>query len=131
MIERYMELAYKEALKAYKKHEVPVGAIIVKNNKIISKGHNNRQNNYSVLGHAEINCIIKAEKKLKDWRLDGCDMYVTLEPCEMCEKIINESRIDNVIYLVSKDKKIRTNVRKNLAESYYKLLTTFFDSLRK
>ena len=132
MVEKYMKIAYKESLKAFKKNEVPVGAVIVKNNKIISKAHNNRQNKYSVLGHAEINCITKAEKKLKDWRLDGCDLYVTLEPCEMCEKIISETRIDNVIYLVSKSKeKPRTNVRGGLIDEYYNLLTTFFRSLRK
>lgn len=139
-MEKYFEIAYKEALKTYKKGEVPVGAVIVKNNKIIAKAHNNRQKKHSVIGHAEILCIKKAEKCLKDWRLNGCDLYVTLEPCEMCKIIIKESRINNVFYLEKQDfqqKKgknttfFQTNVCENKKIMYKKLLQNFFNNLRK
>ncbi len=137
MNEKYMKVAYKEALKAYNKKEIPVGAIIVKNNKIISKGYNNRQKKYNLLGHAEINAILLAEKKLKDWRLDGCEMYVTLEPCNMCKMLINESRLDKVYYLVPQNndtnkeiKYIQTNDCKELQNRYKEILKQFFKNLR-
>jgi len=138
-MEEYFEIAYKEALKANKKGEIPVGAIIVKNNKIIAKSHNNRQKKHNILGHAEILCILKAEKKLKDWRLDGCDMYVTLEPCKMCRTIINESRINNVYFLIKQDFQqkfnekttfLQTNDCKNVVNIYEKVLKNFFSKLR-
>lgn len=135
---KYIELAYKEALKAYKKAEIPVGCVIVKNSKVISKSHNNRQNKYIVIGHAEINAIVKAEKKLKDWRLDGCDLYVTLYPCNMCQYIINESRISNIYYLLNNDKsdinlsnnyiKVKNN---ELSSKYNEIIDNFFKKLRK
>lgn len=129
-----MEVAYKEALKAFKKNEIPVGAIIVKNNKIIAKCHNDRQKKNNVLGHAEIKAVLKAEKKLKDWRLNGCDMYVTLEPCEMCSIIIKESRIDNVYFLIKQKerstKEIQTNDCGGLQAKYQKILNDFFKKLR-
>jgi len=103
-MEKYMKLAYEESIKAYKKNEVPVGAIIIKNNKIIAKAKNNRQKKHNILGHAEINCIQKAEKKLKDWRLNDCVMYVTLEPCNMCSEIIKESRIKEVVFATASPK---------------------------
>ena len=91
-----------EAEKAKKLNEIPVSAVIVDQlGNIISYAHNMRQNKYNILGHAEILAIQKAEKKIKDWRLDGFDMYVNLEPCEMCSIIIRESRINNVFYFVS------------------------------
>lgn len=132
---KYMEIALKEAIKAYKNKEIPVGAVIIKNGKIISKSNNNRQYKYSVLGHAEINAILKAEKKLKDWRLDGCSLYVTLEPCEMCSLIIKESRIDNVFYLISKQNQSNNNFTQTndcikLQKEYQKLLDDFFKKLR-
>jgi len=100
MTEKIIETMYKEAVKAYKKGEIPVGALITKNNKIIAKSHNNRQKKHNLLGHAEINCILEAEKRIKDWRLDECEMYVTLSPCSMCEAIIEESRLKKVHFLV-------------------------------
>ncbi len=134
----FMNIAYKEALKAYKKKEIPVGAVIVKDNKIIAKSHNNRQKKYNVLGHAEINAILKTEKKLRDWRLDGCILYVTLEPCQLCQKVIEESRIDQVIYLLEQDKsKLESNKYKQtndcnkLRENYQKIINTFFQKLRE
>ena len=134
----FMNIAYKEALKAYKKKEIPVGAVIVKDNKIIAKSHNNRQKKYNVLGNAEINAILKTEKKLRDWRLDGCILYVTLEPCQLCQKVIEESRIDQVIYLLEQDKsKLESNKYKQtndcnkLRENYQKIINTFFQKLRE
>jgi len=79
---------------------VPVGAIIVKNNKIISKAYNKREKNQIATHHAEILAIQKACKKLKSWRLDDCDMYVTLEPCPMCAGAIINARIKNLYYAV-------------------------------
>jgi len=128
---KYMELALKEAEKAYKNGEVPVGAVIVKNNKIVAKSRNNRQKKKNILGHAEINCIIKAEKKLKDWRLDGCTLYVTLEPCDMCSIVIKESRIEKVVFLLNKDKKLyNDNEYDEISLKYKKLLQNFFVKLR-
>ncbi len=133
-MEKYIQVAYKEALKAYKKNEIPVGAVIVKNNKIIAKSHNNRQKKHTILGHAEINVILKAEKKLKDWRLDDCEMYVTLEPCEMCEKIINESRIKKVYYLLNSERNkhifVQINDCNDLKSAYQNILQNFFKKMR-
>lgn len=98
----YINELLKLSKKAYKNNEVPVGALIVFNNKIIGKGYNVRAKNNDVLGHAEIIAIRKAARKLKDWRLNECDLYVTLEPCSMCKEIIKQSRIKNVYYLVNK-----------------------------
>lgn len=94
----YMELALKEALKAYKNQEVPVGAIIVRDNKIISKAYNKKEKMKDVSAHAEILAIRKAEKKLNNWRLDECQLYTTLEPCPMCMAAIKEARIKNVYF---------------------------------
>ena len=93
-----MEAALAEAKKAYLIDEVPVGAVIVYNDKIIARGHNTRETKQSVLGHAEINAIKKASKKIGSWRLEDCDMYVTLEPCSMCSGAIIQSRIKNLYF---------------------------------
>ena len=137
-MKNFMEIAYKEANKAYKKKEIPVGAIIVKENKIIAKSCNNRQKKHYLLGHAEINCILKAEKKLKDWRLDNCEMYVTLEPCEMCKTLIKHSRLKKVYYLLSQNENsqinplfLQTNDCDELTFEYKRLLTSFFKEFRK
>lgn len=94
----YMKKAYNEALKALEIDEVPIGAIIIKDGKIISKAHNTKQNDNIATKHAEINAIEKACKKLKSWHLDDCIMYVTLEPCIMCIGAIIQSRIKTVYY---------------------------------
>ena len=92
--EYYMREAIKEALKAYELDEIPVGAVIVDNNgKIIGRGHNIKESSYKTIGHAEVEAITSANKKIKNWRLNDCTMYVTLEPCDMCKAIINESKI--------------------------------------
>ena len=95
--EYYMKLALKEARKAYKHNEVPVGAIIVSNDKIIAKGNNQRENSGDVTKHAELIAIRKASKKKKDWRLNDCTMYVTLFPCPMCASTIVQSRISKLV----------------------------------
>lgn len=95
--EYYMKLALKEARKAYKHNEVPVGAIIVSNGKIIAKGNNQRENSGDVTKHAELITIRKASKKKKDWRLNDCTMYVTLFPCPMCASAIVQSRISKLV----------------------------------
>lgn len=94
--EFYMNQAIKEAEKAYKKLEVPVGAIIVKDGKIIARAHNQKETKTDTTKHAEILAIQKASKKLKSWRLIDCEMYVTLEPCSMCAGAIINSRIKKV-----------------------------------
>jgi len=131
----YMKIAFKEALKAYKKNEVPVGAVVVYNSKIIARAHNTRQKNRSVIDHAEIKVILQAEKKLGDWRLSDCDLYVTLKPCSMCESIIRESRIKNVFYGVEKFKyKKEYNslniTQTNVCDDYIDLLSNFFKNKR-
>lgn len=103
MDEFYMGLALKQAKKALKHNEVPVGAIIVKDNKIISQAYNKREKNKDVTKHAEIIAISKACKKLKNWRLDDCVLYVTMEPCMMCSGAIEQSRIKKIVYGVKND----------------------------
>ena len=94
--EKFMNEALKEAKKAYEKLEVPVGCVIVKDGKIIARAHNQKETKTDTTRHAEILAIQKASKKLKSWRLSGCDMYVTLEPCSMCAGAIINARIRNV-----------------------------------
>lgn len=98
MNEYYMKIAIKEAQKALKHNEVPVGAVIVKNNKVIAKAYNKREKTKNTINHAEIIAISKACKKIKNWRLDDCIIYVTMEPCMMCCGAIEQSRIKNIIY---------------------------------
>ena len=102
--EKFMEYAIKEAKKAIEKDEVPIGAVIVKNGKIIAKGHNLRENKQNSLCHAEIIAINKACKKLNNFRLEDCDLYVTIEPCIMCAGAIMQSRI-NKVYFGARDEK--------------------------
>ena len=97
-VSRFMREAIKEAKKAELIDEVPIGCVIVKDDKIISRGHNVRETKQSPLGHAEIIAIEKASKKLKSWRLEDCDIYVTLEPCIMCSGAIIQSRIRHVYF---------------------------------
>lgn len=93
---KYMEEAFNCAKAAYNLDEVPIGAVIVKNNVIIGRGYNKKEKNMSVIAHAEIIAIEEAAKYLNNWRLDGCDIYVTLDPCPMCASAIKQSRIRNV-----------------------------------
>ena len=98
MKEYFMKMAYCEAKKAYKNDEIPVGCVIVCENEIVACGCNKKERKNNALMHAEIIAIDKACKKLGSWRLDNCDIYVTLEPCMMCMGAIIESRIRNVYY---------------------------------
>ena len=117
MDKKFMDVALSEAKKAYNINEVPVGAVVVKNDIIIAKAHNLKRSSNNILNHAEIVAIIEASKKLGDWRLCDCDLYVTLEPCPMCAGAIEQSRIKN-IYIgsesnVSCNKKIIYNILHN------------------
>ena len=132
----YMSLALKEAQKAFKHNEIPVGCIIVKNNKIIAKAYNKREKNNKAIDHAEILAITKANKKIKNWRLDECIMYVTMEPCMMCCGAIEQSRIKKVIYgcenksfgYLSKYKKIKSNLL--YRTECKKIIQDFFKNIR-
>lgn len=94
----FMNDAFKQAELAFKEDEVPVGCVIVKDDKIIARAHNKKEKKNCAIFHAEIECINKATKRLNNWNLSGCDMYVTLEPCMMCTGAIINSRITNVYY---------------------------------
>ena len=95
--EKYMKAAIREAKKAYKLEEVPIGCVIVQNDKIIARGYNRRNTDKNTLAHAELAAIRKASKKTGDWRLEDCTMYVTLEPCQMCAGAIVQSRLQRVV----------------------------------
>lgn len=114
--EYYMNEAIKEAKKAYKKNEIPVGVIIVKDDKIISRGHNLRDSINVVTKHAEIIAIEKANKKLNNWRLNNAILYSTLEPCNMCKEVIKEAKIKKVIFAAKNN-----NLNTNLNSSYYQI----------
>ena len=132
--EYYMKQALKEAEKAYKKLEVPVGAVIVKDGKIIARAHNQKETKTDTTKHAEILAIQKASKKLKSWRLIDCEMYVTLEPCSMCKEIIKKSRISDIYYLSkqNEEQKDAINNYEYIEKKYFSdLLTTFFKEKRR
>lgn len=94
---KYMKEALKQAKKAYALGEVPIGCVIVYEDKVIARGYNRRNTDKNTLAHAEITAINRASKKLGDWRLEDCTLYVTLEPCQMCAGAIVQSRITNVV----------------------------------
>ena len=110
----FMEIALKEAKKANKKDEVPIGAVIVKDNKVIAKGYNKREKSKNAINHAEIVAIKRACRKLKDWRLETCEMYVTLKPCPMCAGAISNARIKRVYFGAEE-----TNSKDNLCEQIF------------
>lgn len=95
--EKYMKQAIKQAKKAYALDEVPIGCVIVADDKIIARGYNRRNTDKNPLAHAELSAIRKASKKTGDWRLEECTMYVTLEPCQMCAGAIVQARIPKVV----------------------------------
>jgi tRNA(adenine34) deaminase len=132
--EKYMLLALKEAEKAVIKDEIPVGAIIVKDGVVVSKAYNKKEQIKLATAHAEMLVINKACKKLNSWRLNDCELYVTLEPCEMCYGAIKESRIKRLIYATEKDKKIVSKLiieRNVLKKESERLLKKFFKNKRK
>ncbi|MDR2827977.1 MAG: nucleoside deaminase [Acholeplasmatales bacterium] len=134
----YMSLALNEAKKAYKKNEVPVGCVIVKDNKVIAASHNKKEKKNIILAHAEILAIIKASKKLHTWRLENCILYVTLEPCAMCMAAISQSRVKKIIISSKNNKKLEEyDIIDSITKDYgilesesSQLLKTFFQSLR-
>ena len=95
--EKYMREALKQARKAYALNEVPIGCVIVREDKIIARGYNRRNTDKNTLAHAELTAIKKASKKFGDWRLEDCTMYITLEPCQMCAGAIVQARIPKVV----------------------------------
>ena len=95
--ERFMRQAITQAKKAEKLMEVPIGCVIVYEGKVIARGYNRRNTDKNTLSHAELNAIRKASKKLGDWRLEGCTLYVTLEPCQMCAGAIVQARLDRAV----------------------------------
>ena len=103
--ELYMDIALQEAKKAYKKDEIPVGAVIVKNGKVISKAYNKKNKSNRVKDHAEILAIDKANRKLRNWRLEECEIYITLEPCPMCAGAIAWSQLGRLVYGAEDDKR--------------------------
>lgn len=105
MKEKYMLMAIDEAKRAFEMGEVPVGAVIVMNDNVIAKAHNKKEKLNCVTKHAEIIAVEKASKILNNWRLNECDLYVTLEPCPMCASAIKQARINHIYYgLSNKDK---------------------------
>ena len=144
MEQKFMKEALKEAQKAYDKLEIPVGAVIVKNGKIISRAHNLKETKQTATAHAEILAIQKANRKLNNWRLVDCDIYITLEPCDMCMGAILSSRIKN-IYISTLDPKKKEKIDINKYKEEYdtnieygimqekseEILKNFFKDLRK
>ncbi len=146
--EKYMKEAIAQAKKAAKIEEVPIGCVIVKDDKIIARGYNQRNKRGSTLAHAEILAIKKASKVTGDWRLEGCTLYVTLEPCQMCAGAIVQARIPNVVIgcmnakagcagsiinlLSMKEFNHQVNVIKGIKEEECsKMMKDFFANLRK
>ncbi|MBQ6806195.1 MAG: tRNA adenosine(34) deaminase TadA [Lachnospiraceae bacterium] len=145
--EKYMKEAIKQAKKAYALGEVPIGCVIVHAGKIIARGYNRRNTDKNTLAHAEITAINRASKKLGDWRLEECSLYVTLEPCQMCAGAIVQARVTEVIMgsmnpkagcggsilnlLEMKEFNHQVIVRRGILEAECSnLLTTFFKELR-
>ena len=145
--EKYMKQAVAQAKKAYALGEVPIGCVIVYEGKIIGRGYNRRNTDKNTLCHAEITAIKKASKAIGDWRLEGCTMYVTLEPCQMCAGACVQARIDRVVIgcmspksgcagsvinlLQMDDFNHKVEIEKGvLADECSTLLTKFFEELR-
>ncbi len=146
--EKYMKEAIKQAKKAYALEEVPIGCVIVYGGKIIGRGYNRRMTDKTALAHAELTAIKKACKRIGDWRLDDCEMYVTLEPCQMCSGAIVQSRIKkvyigcmnpkagcagsvmNMLQVPQFNHQVETE-KGVLEEECSKMLSAFFKELRK
>lgn len=138
MNEKYFEILMKLAKKASRKGEVPVSAIVVYKGKIIAKAYNKRNQSKNIFDHAEMLVIKKTSRKLKDWRLDNCELYVTLKPCNMCNAAINQSRIKKVNYLLDKEENKREYYKTNYSKTnistqeneYKAILKGFFEKKR-
>ncbi|WP_099192421.1 nucleoside deaminase [Tepidibacter mesophilus] len=116
----YMKEALKEAYKAYLKEEIPIGAIIVKDNEVIARAHNLRETMKDPTAHAEILAIREAAKVLGGWRLIGCKLYVTMEPCIMCLGAINESRIKTLVIGTKNTKTVDSEYKLKLKQDFLK-----------
>lgn len=138
-MENYLSKIIELSKLSLKSGDVPIGAIIVKDGKIIGEGFNTREKDQDIMGHAEINAIKDASSKLNNWNLQGTVMYVTLKPCSMCLSVIQESRIDFVYYLLDKPENkfeySRTAIHNfddsPAKEEYMKILKDFFKKLRE
>ena len=146
MKDDFIAVALDEAKKAYKLNEVPVGAVIVSNNKIIAKAHNLKRNTNNIMNHAEIMCINEASKQIGDWRRNECEMYITLEPCPMCAGALVQARVKKIY--IGSESNIKSNkeiIQKILQNNEYnhfveieylnnedcsQILTDFFSSKR-
>lgn len=122
-------------IKAIKNNDVPVSCIIIKNDTIVSTSYNKKNKKNNPLCHAEINAIIKAAKVTNSWNLNDCELYVTLEPCEMCKKVIEEARIKKVYYILDNTKKINNTTlynKLNIPEEKYfeEEFKNFFENVR-
>jgi tRNA(adenine34) deaminase len=148
IIKEFMSIALNEAINARDKDEVPIGAIVVKDNRIIGRGHNQVIASQSISSHAEINAINDASKTINNYRLKNCDIYVTLEPCHMCAKAIVDARIENLFFgalepktgaVVSVDNFLDSSHLNHkvsysydyLADESANLLRSFFESKRR
>jgi tRNA(adenine34) deaminase len=137
--EKIIKKMLKMAKKASNKGEIPVAALVIHNDKLISCAINNRESKNDITGHAEILAIKKASKKLKRWNLCDCDLYVSLKPCQMCMEVIKQSRINNVYYLLEKLEYKKDFSKTNFAliddqlatDSYQQLLSDFFQNIRQ
>ncbi len=135
---QYFEYIVKLADNSIDTDDIPVGAIVVKDNKIIGEGWNTREKDNFILGHAEINAIKMASNNLKCWNLSECELYVTLKPCSMCYEVIKQSRIKNVFYLLEKPNnkkefyktKFNLVIYEDLKLNYETKLKEFFKKLR-
>ena len=129
---KYIDETIEEAKKSLLTEDVPIGALIVLNDEIISYGYNTREKDHSILGHAEINAIEQATKKLKRWNLSDCELYVSLEPCSMCKEIIKQTKLKKVYYLLSKPafKKEYVKLESNNEQTYASVLSEFFKKKR-
>ena len=133
-MDKYIEIALKEAKKSLKTDDVPVGALIVEDGKIIAKGHNTREKTHLITKHAEINAIEKACKKKKSWHLNNCELYVTLEPCNMCIEAAKQARIKCIIYAAKQEKQANLKTPELIqiknVENSRNLLKDFFKNKR-
>ena len=141
MNQKYLNLLVEEAKKSLKTSDVPVGAIIVDDGKIIAKAHNSREKYQCVTKHAELIALEKACKKKKTWHLDNCEIYITMEPCLMCINAISQARIKKINYILENDKfkkiqntmngKININQIEDGQKQIDELLKNFFKDKRK
>ena len=144
---KYFDVAFDEAIKAFDENEVPIGAVIVRDDKIIAFAHNKKEHDKCSISHAEILAIMEASNKINNWRLEDCDIYVTLDPCPMCASAIKQARIKNVYSALNNSdnnnlnliqsifKKDITNPEVNFVSNLYvdrskNLLNSFFDKQR-